>query len=233
MIDAIINGLLILFGLAFVGIVTYVIYDETKYKHTAIIKENNKGTELRKILKAKEYIDADGNIKWKIRKIKDSIPRPPNQAITLNEKGRFTVEFYALDGGEIKPVIDNGYFKENQDEFIRMSKPVTPSQRHIIISEIQKANRDKKKTIAEVITYAIPFIALVMIITMFMIFFGEAVQPMIDLGDKNEVMLDQMNEMLINTNQILDRADSIINDRQYINNIEQTGGSATPTPAPN
>ena len=233
MIDMLLNLILILLGIAFVGIISKIIYDEIQFKHTAIIKENNKGTELRRILKAKEFIDKDGNVKWKLRKIKESIPRPPNQAITLNDKGRFTVEFYQLDGGEIKPVVDNGYFKENQDEFIRMSKPVTPSQRHIIISEIQKANRDKKKSVAEIITFAVPFIALVMIITMFMIFFGEAVQPMINLGDKNEVMLDQVNEMLITTNRILDRADSIINDREYLNNIERTGGSATPIPAPN
>lgn len=233
MIDMILNLVLVLLGIVLVGIISYIIYDGMSYKHTAIIKENNKGTELRRILKAKEYIDKDGNVKWKVKKIKESIPRPPNQAITLNDKGRFTVEFYQLDGGEIKPVIDNGYFKENQDEFIRMSKPVTPSQRHIIISEIQKANRDKKKTIAELIAYAVPFMALVMIITMFMIFFGEAVQPMINLGDKNEVLLEQTNQMLITTNQILDRADSIINDREYINNIERTGGNATPIPAPN
>lgn len=216
--------LLWLMGLTILGLTGWIIQNELKFKHRAVIIENNKGTKLTRILRVKEFKDADGSSWWKLKTYKDPIPRPPNKHITLNEKGRYVCKFFQLDGGELHPLLeDDSEFNEESKEFIQKVKPLTISQRQMLVNQQIKIQRQKGKSMSEMITAAIPYIALVVIIAIVMIFADEAMQPMIELGKTNEQVTDKLSILV-------DKMDSVINNRLYINDIEGTGGSPIPLP---
>lgn len=224
MINGIVTMMLWIMGLIIMGLGGWVLQNEMKFKHKAIIVENNKGTKLTKILRAKEFQDKDGSMWWKIKKVPEVIPRPPNKHISINERGKYVCKFYQLDGGELHPLReDDSEFDETSQEFIQKVKPLTISQRQMLVSQQIKMQRQKGKNWAEVLTYAIPFIALVVIIAIVMIFADEAMQPMIELGKTNEAVTERLSVLV-------DKMDSVINNRVHINSIETGGGVYNTTP---
>lgn len=62
------------------------------------------------------------------------------------------------------------------------------NHREMMIHQMMKKDASKPKQMSEVIMYMTPFLALLMILTVFLIFFGKAVQPITDaaegLGEK-------------------------------------------------
>jgi len=222
MIDAILTMLAWLLGIIVFVVGGYVIHTELQFKHKAIVKENNKGTNLLRILRAKEYKDTDGSLWWKIKGYSEAVPRPPNKALTLNDKGKYIAKFYQLDGGELTPIIeDNLEFNEDSNEFIQRTQPTTAPQRQIIVSQIMKAKREQGKSMAEMMMFALPFAVLIIIITLVMIFADEALQPAIQIGESNQMIADKL---II----AMEKLDTVINNRIHINSIEGAVGG-TPT----
>jgi hypothetical protein len=220
MIDQILTTLVWFLGIGVLIMVSWFVYDEMQYKHKAIVKQNDHGMNLTKIVKLKEERDKDGSLWWKLKGYKEKIPRPPNQCILIDNKGRFLSQFFELDGGELKPMIDKGS-KEILD-----LQAVTVSQRQIIVNQILKVQRQKGKSWVDLAYYAVPILAVVMIIAIFMIFFGEAVEPMVNLGNTNTELLSQ-------ANRILQRAEDLSCGRRSLVDYEITGGTATPVIPPN
>ena len=220
MIDQILSMLVWVLGSTALGVIGWFLYDEMQFKHKAIVKQNDKGMSLTKIIKVREIRDKDGSLWWKLKGYKENIPRPPNQCIVIDHKGRFISHFYELDGGELKPMIDKG------DKEILDSHAVTTSQRQIIVNQLLKVQRQKGKSWVDLAYYAVPIMAVVMIIVVFLVFFGEAVQPLANLGNTNNQLLEQ-------ANRILQRAEDISCGNRHLTDFEKTGGTVTPDIPPN
>ena len=220
MIDAIITGVAWIVGLAFVAVVGWFIYDEMQFKHKCIVRQEDDGSSLTRVVKTREVVDKDGSHWWKLKGFKEKIPRPPNNCIYLDNKGRFIAKFFQLDGGELKPVIDTSFGKVLDEHAI------TVSQRQIIVNQLLKVQRTKGKTWLELAYWAVPIMAVAMILIIFMIFFGEAVQPLVNLGNTN-------NELLTQANRILQRAEDISCGNRHLSDFEKTGGTPYPDIPPN
>ena len=204
-----------IFSLSIIGLLIFIFINKMKYKHQVIIKKVSNGMILTDFDKACEVVKEDGTIWWKIEKRKALIPPPPNECIEINKKGKFVAQFYQIDGGEYVPAKD-GFDLKDVDEttkIIKKIQPYTASQRQMMVSQHIKSKRNEKVGIGQLIAQAMPFIAVIMIVVLFMIFFGDAVQPMIDVGDKFIAVADNLAEAT-------DKLDGIINDRVYINGGE-------------
>jgi hypothetical protein len=76
-----------------------------------------------------------------------------------------------------------------------------------------------KKSITELVSQAMPYIAIIMILTIFMIFFGEVISPIQDLSASTTASMDKMSTLVT-------KLDGVINDKQIVSGTlhNATGG---------
>ena len=223
-IGTIIVTLLWVFGFGIIGLLGFIVHNNSKYKIDVIVKEVNNGTKLTAFDKAKE-IQVDGDATWwYLKKAKTKIPPPPSQCVEISPKGKKVVQLYKIDGGEYVPAKDGFDFsdKDKTEKLLSKIQPFTASQRQMLVSQQRKSLANVKQTMGEILAKAMPYMAMTMIIVCFLLFFGEAVQPSIDAGDK---FVQVSNNLIKVTNHL----DQIINDKMVISDIEDS----TPQPPMN
>lgn len=115
-----------------------------------------------------------GIIKWRFLKPAQHVAPPPEGYIEITRKGRFSAECdRSVDGTVVWRRISKN--PAEVDVF-------TAEERTMIIHELREAESYKKKNWSQVLVDMAPLLAIVMILTIFMLFFNQAVQPTIDLA---------------------------------------------------
>jgi hypothetical protein len=133
--------------------------------------------------KAKLVKTKGGVLFWKLRGYNVRIPEPPSQAIDVDHKGRKWVEFYKKSDGSFVPICDE-YTEEKFMKDFPQFKPFTTEQRALLVHEAEEAEKYKKKGIGEILMALAPYIAIVLILLVFMIFFNDVVAPTVAFGNQ-------------------------------------------------
>lgn len=136
--------------------------------------------------------------------IHNVLPLPPAEAVDYDPgKKRKVVECWYSD--EIGYV----YVKDGAD--IKGLQPLTTNQRLLMVSQLKKKEQRKKVPWTQYLPFITSGIVLVMVLAIFFIFWGNAVQPIIEIGANYEALLDK-------TNAILDKATILAGQGQVVSN---------------
>lgn len=191
-----------------IGLILFLVMNYFSFGISFRIKEIINGRKVIKYTKCKIKKNKDGSVVLKLRSWnpfdKFELPCPPDEAIEIDIKGRRIIEAYQTSTNEYIYLKDNSKLVEipkeildNPDPYDKYKKtkewkeknnvisayePITANQRMFFIGQIRKAHEKKQKTIMDLIRDIAPLMALIIIVVCFMLFFGKAVQPMIDVG---------------------------------------------------
>ena len=174
--------LLILLIFIVFGLLGWWIYRLVAYNKECIIKNaTGGGTPLKEKDWAKQLKDKEtGALYWRLKKRKMKIPRPIAKAIGLTKNGKEYAEFYDIGQNNLIPIDASiGKFSENKD-FVEQYQPVTESQRSFMINQIKKSQLLKKKSLSELLVALAPYIAIVMILAIFLLFLNDGMKPIIE-----------------------------------------------------
>lgn len=223
-VSQVLTGLLWVLIPAIIGVVLYVILVLGKYKHQVIIKDSVRGTKLVFHDKFKELRKKDGTIWWKLKKLKKEIVPAKKECVEIDHKGRMFAQFYRLDGDTFIPAKDtfDPADKKSKEDIIKTIQPFGSNERALMVNQHVKAEREKKKSIGDMLLTAVPYMAVIMILVLFMIFFNDAVKPMKEVGSQFEAVS-------VNLVEATDKLDAIIHDRVYLEGenvaIDRTEGA--------
>jgi hypothetical protein len=134
--------------------------------------------------------------------IHDFIPVPPSSVIDYDGKSRRkVVETYYSD--------ESGYVFIKDQGNVTGFQPLTTDQRLAMVSQLKKKEARKKVPWTQYLPFIASGIVLVVVIAIVLIFWGQAVQPMIAIGQNYEALLEK-------TNQILDKAILLSGEGQVV-----------------
>jgi hypothetical protein len=109
---------------------------------------------------------------------------PPDQCLDVTSKGKLIAECYWTGDGT--PIwIDTSFDFDKDKEIVDTFQPFSSEERTMAAHEYRQAESYKKKRWPELLMVAIPAVTLVLILSVFLLFFGEAVAPSIALAGSN------------------------------------------------
>lgn len=184
-------GILILCG------IVWLILWWTSFKFRVRIREIVNGRTIISEDRAKRIKDRNGTYWWKLRKLRTKMPEPPSECIDINKKGKKILELFRADDGSFIPISVNfDYTKWKKEEFdskkVEAFKPFSSNQRTMYVHELRESETYKKKKLGEVLMALAPYIAVVLILVVFMLFFGEVVKP---IGSLSEGLTEASKEL--------------------------------------
>ena len=208
----------LLFGAIFV-LFGYYFLVVAKYKHKVRVKEICNGRMVITDVKAKEHKDKDKNITWKLSKFRREIPVPSNEVIEIDSKGKKLIEIYLTETGEVffaqdkakiipypQTILDIKDLNDREIkklEWMKLNNKITPYEpygtehRYFQINQTKKADAMRKKSWQEHIPLITSMMALVLIIAMLLIFYGEIAAPVLEAREIGLSELQIKQEMLI------------------------------------
>jgi len=168
------------------GFIIYAIWESRQYKIHVVIKELTDGVKL--IHHDKARIRRRGNSEklW-LKKLKLEAIFPEDQkAYEITNKGKKNLTGYLVEG-EFHWLVDETCKHSIECEFTEnkiMHYPLTTDQREIIINGLKEAELRKKKGFLDKYGGAmIQGFIMIVLLGMFLIFIGDAVEPMHRIGD--------------------------------------------------
>lgn len=212
--NAVMYGIVILIFITII-ILIYVI---RQYKHKFRVRELTGGKTRIIDDKAREIKD-EGVLKWKLLSRRHIIPVPPSDVIHITKNGSLSVEAYFTQTGEYKYVKDNGINNEMLDNFHALST----QDREFYTNEMRKAEEYKKKGIWDILRDSLPFIAILLIFILMLVFWEDIAKPGITIVEKaGEIAKSQEETARILRDTIQNR--QTINNKEINNFINKTDG---------
>lgn len=208
-VNVIIWVILGVLGLILVGAVIFFIAMEKKYRNKAIIKDPNNRSSRVVFDRFKVYTDKDGISWFKLRKLKKVLIPPPPECIEGDNKGRMVCTWYRIDSENFIPGKD-GYELIDEKKFIQSIKPFKTEQRAITIAQYKKSEREKKKSWSEMLTQAVPYIVIIMLVALMLIFVPDVVEQRAQVDSDADL---RMIEMLDKLESVTRNLDNLVNDR--------------------
>lgn len=218
-----------LFFFAILLVVFLYFVNYTSYKVNFRVKKIVNGRKIIINTKAKIKKNSDGMVILELRQKNPfskaiQLPAPPEEAIELNAKGKECIEAYKTSTGEYiylkdistipeipKDILNindalERYRKINEwkkaNGVINAYQPLTSNQRMFFTGQIRKAHEKKQRSVMDLIRDLAPLMAIVIMFVMFLLFFGKAVQPFMDMSEKaialqkeNVAYVEQIKEM--------------------------------------
>lgn len=202
---------LALFIAVILGIVGWLFFESTKYKHRAIIKKPVNGSIRTVFNRFKIVKDSNGIESYKFYKkpkLYGVVPALPDEALETDTKGRLVGLWYDLDGSLVPG--QDGYTRNNKEELIKSTKPLNANQRSFHVYQMNKAARDKKKDWKEVAMAAIPIAAVIILVVLNLVLLPDVIDSRAAYDSSKDQALVEVSENLVVITGNLDR---IINDR--------------------
>jgi len=178
--------LLVVLGILLVfGLLGWWIYRLIKYNKRAIIRTVIGNNVIVQQDWCKEYKDKKTQAYyWKLKRRKHNIPRPPPLALDVTNKGKEWVEMFYIGQGQYVPCkTEKPDFAQSPD-FINTFQPITESQRQTYADQYEKSLGFQRLSLAQILQIAFPFIAVILILTVFMLFFGDVSKPLADMSSR-------------------------------------------------
>lgn len=197
---------------AVVGIIIFVIMKILQFKHSILIR----GGSVDEKDKFRTVKEKDGTVWWRLQKRKEKIPPAPIICQRHDKRGKISVTYYDIDGVLIPAKPSFEMTEDNKEKIIEEFQPYNTQERALIVNQHLKSEREKKSSVGEMILKAAPYIMLVMILTVFMIFFNDAVQPTQELANKLSESLDKENHLTERELDILERSMDVLEGKQTL-----------------
>ena len=135
------------------------------------------------------------------------MPSPPPEATALDLKGKRCFMVEMGDDGSKRFIVRKR--SEGKNEYI----PLSTNDRVFYLNEDEKRLQRQKKSIADLIAAAIPYIALVIILGMLLAFWGDVVKP---LREENAAWRQYTNDMTQKQAEITGMLKEIIKKEQVV-----------------
>ena len=175
-----------------------------QYKHTVLVKVLTESGSLVVPDKAREMSE-EGVKFWRLRKMRDKTPVPPDEVVQLTKKGKLFVEAVRTQQGEyvwIKP-------SQGSDVIEQVKEPITSNDRIFYARQEIKAAQRQTKGWKDVVEKALPYFVVVMILVLVFAFWGTITQPMKDVMSKAASIASEQHETQKLINQALQEKQSI------------------------
>lgn len=222
---------LIIILLAVIGLIIFFVLRILSYNIRVVIRDVVKGRHIITYDKAKRHKDKIGNYWWILLKEKAKIPEPPAECIETTNKGKKFIELFKLkDSGYFPAKRTDGYVairstigeKDFSDRYVEGFEPLTTQDRALMAHEFREAEKYKRANKSELIAKAIPYVALILILTVLLLFAGEFFNPLFENQQRMEQLQAETWQKISIT---IDKLDKIIDDEQVIgNNITNSSG---------
>lgn len=137
--------------------------------------------------KAREVL-IDGVPFWKLRKRKDVLPVPPEDAIELTDKGRLYAECYHTDEQGYTWIVDSNKPDKGFD-------PFTTVQRALYVQRLKNAQLRKKKGIWDLLQQFITPVILLLLFVLVLVFWQDIAQPTNEVLDKTSSILSSVDRI--------------------------------------
>jgi flagellar basal body-associated protein FliL len=185
--SALVNVLLWLFLIIVVGGLLVAMFYFFSFKHRVRVKKSVRGRTVVIDDKARVYKDGNGAYWWKFLKTGLKVSPPPSQAIDINKKGKYVCEGYLLEDDRFiwrVDEFDGEKYKDNFDtSFEGKYKFFSGEERSLLAGQVIKAQEHKKKKFLDVLVAIAPYLAIIMIFVLFLVFFDNVVSPAVELGN--------------------------------------------------
>lgn len=136
--------------------------------------------------------------------IHNELPIPPAEAVDYDPgKKRKVVECWYSD--------ENGYVYVKDGAEVKGLQPLTTNQRVLMVGQLKKKEARKKVPWTQYLPFITSGVVLVMVLAIFFIFWGNAVQPIIEIGANYD-------SLLAKTEAILDKAILLSGEGQVVSN---------------
>lgn len=200
--SALVSVVLWLLLIAVVAGVLFGIFYLAMFKHRVRVKQSVRGRTIVIDDKARIYKDRNGAVWWKFLKTKLKVSPPPSDAVDINKKGKFIAEGYLVEDGRFIWRIDDfnkDKVEQHDNSFNGNYHFFSSDERALLAGEVIEAQQYKKKKIADLLVAAAPYIAIIFIFVLFLVFFDNVVTPAIELGKSiqasHELQLETMKIM--------------------------------------
>lgn len=111
----------VFWGVIGLGIIAFYIWNTLRYNIRVTIKEITANKKRVIEDRARQYIDHNGQLWWRLKKERDKtkkyMPIPPDESIEITKRGKLWHETYRTQIGEYVPIIDTGKIAEMPAEF--------------------------------------------------------------------------------------------------------------------
>lgn len=194
---------------AIIGLLIYLM----SFKHRVRIRKIVKGRTIIIEDKAKEVRGKDGEYWWKFLKTKIKVTSPPDEAIDIGKKGKLMTEGYWIKDGRFiwrTDILKEEEIIEAADSVKGDHKLFTSEERALYAKELKDSEAYKKKKISDLLVAAAPYIAIIMIFALFLIFFGEVISPMQELGGHVQASLETQRETMVIVRDILQNRETML-----------------------
>jgi len=168
--------ILLVFALVWIGMGSYFIWKVLTYKHDFILKRPEGNSFVAYRTKARVIKDSSGTTMWKLKRFKkELIQVPPKGALAMTRKGKFFVEGWELEDGQIQ------YELHPTPAGVDIA---STNQKILLTSQLTKANNERFRSWKDILSqYIMPMGSLLiigLIVVMGMIFWGDLNQPAIE-----------------------------------------------------
>jgi len=152
----------------------------SSFKHQAIIRLMTGQQEIVLKDKFREIKDKNGVKRFQFLRRRIKPVAPEKEAIDITKKGKMFVELRAFPDGTIKWLSSRGSSSPMVEGFAQLNSEDATMLAH----EIRESIAYKPKKLNEIVLQLAPYLVILMILVIFMIFFGEVVAPTAGLADK-------------------------------------------------
>ena len=188
-------------GTVLFGLIAFI-FNAMLFKHIIVVRHVANERTLIKMDKGRIYKDRFGN-KWlKLRKHREKVFVPPKDITDLTTKGKYFIELERYEDGNFV------YLEHNPERERGMTikegfKHFDTDQRALLIQEFRDAEDWKKKKFSDLLAIAMPYTAMIIIVAVVLIFWGEAIQPMLEINDQIGGTLDKFDSITAKQQAIL------------------------------
>ena len=176
----------ILYAIIIGGGIWFTVY-WLSFKHRVMVYYATKGSPIVVPDKARQFKDKTGVVKWLLWKHRKdgALGVPDNDCLEITNKGKFAASVIRSPEGTYtwvkadRLMSDYENYKQTNPNF----EPFRSEERTMAVYEYQQAELYKKKKWTDVAVQVAPLLTLLMILTVFMLFFNEAVAPTYEYGN--------------------------------------------------
>lgn len=219
--SSIINWILyLLIAGVVIGLIIFML-NLAKYKHRVIVKILGKHGKIIVTDKAKE-VKQKGRKYWRLLKLKENIPIPPESAFQITNKGKVFVEAYKTPQGEFIYVDDDTNIKS--EDIIK--NPLQSSDIEFYVSQQELSNQYKTNTWKDLIPQLLPYMFFIVFMVIIFAFWGQIMQPAKDMTTNLARSFEQSSKVMEEQRRTQELINAIwFNDTTLINDT-------LPTPPP-
>jgi len=214
----------------------------SQYKNKVTVRQITNSGKRVFHCKAKEITDK-GNKYWKLTKVAGmkfpNMPYPPTASIETDEKGRLVCDAYLLPSGEWSFKEDRWRISDVPEEILELKSqnpeqyraavkqwrqehyvvdqnPMTNTAKAEMMNQLEKAHEYKTNNIHTLVRDAMPYVFLVMMLLLVVVFWGELIGPAQEVTAKTDSITDKQLEIMEVQAEIMEDLKQIIKREQVI-----------------